>query len=86
MAEMEIKALEWREARVSDKWERYDANSIVGHYEVLEWSDGGFGGSTPTEDGSKEFSCDSIEAAKAICQADFDRKIMSALSDTSSKG
>jgi hypothetical protein len=72
-----VKALVWKEARISDQWERFSAECVFGCYEVLEWSDGGFGGTLP---GSlTEFDADSIEAAKAAAQADYERRIRSAI-------
>lgn len=79
--EVKVRELEWIEARISDQWERFTAESILGGYEVLEWSDGGFGGTFPGvgEDIGMEFSASSIETAKAAAQADFERRIRSAL-------
>lgn len=79
MTEVKVQSLVWRAARVSDKWPREVAESIFGNYEALQWSDGSFGGSTPSEGINKEFSCQSIETAKELCQADFDARIRSAL-------
>lgn len=69
---MKAKPLEWREARVSDRWPRYSADSVFGRYEAMQWSDGSFGGSIPD---SKEFCCDSLDEAKMICQTDYESRI-----------
>jgi hypothetical protein len=76
---MKVKPLAWREARVSDKWPRYDADSAFGHYEVLQWSDGSFGGSVPV---NREFSCENLDAAKKICQADYESRVMTLFEET----
>lgn len=77
-----VKPLQWREARISDRWRRETADSILGQYEAVEWSDGSFGGSVPSEDRdepNEEFTALSLEAAKATCQADYEQRILSAL-------
>lgn len=74
-----VKNLEWKDGRISNKWERLTAETIFGQYEALEWSDGGFGGSIPNGEGSEEFSSVSLEAAKAAAQADFETRIRSAI-------
>lgn len=75
-----VKPLKWRAARVSDKWERYEAETMFGTYEALEWSDGTYGVSIPVADGpAKEFRAQTIKAAKAAAQADYDARILSAL-------
>lgn len=66
--------LPWREARVSDKWERYSAESVFGNYEALEWSNGGYGGTlAPASEDARgvEFDATSIDHAKSICEADY---------------
>lgn len=85
---LRVMALEWREARVSNKWERYTAVCVLGGYEVLEWSDGTFGGSMADDPlhedcNSKEFSAASISEAQAMCQADYEWRILAALEDQS---
>lgn len=83
MTDVKIKPLVWREARVSDKWPRYSAESIFGDYEALQWSNGAFGGSIPVQGTkNKEFTSDSLESAKEVCQADFDGRIRSALASS----
>jgi hypothetical protein len=82
MSHIEVKALEWEEARFSDKYERYVAYTILGMYEALEWSDGSYGGSIPAKDReahNEEFSAQSIDHARAIAQSDFEMRIRSAL-------
>lgn len=76
---MKAKQLDWREARVSDRWPRYSAESVFGNYEALQWSDGSFGGSVPD---NKEFSCDSLEEAKRICQADYEGRVAALMEDS----
>ena len=77
-----IKPLEWVEARVSDRWERYSADSIVGRYEVLEWSNGGYGGTMAPvgdDDPGVEFTAQTMDEAKAMAQEDFNQRIYSAI-------
>jgi len=78
---LKLKPLAWRDARISNRWPRYVAETIVGNYEALQWSDGTFGGSVPSEGINKEFSCESVESAKEICQADFERRLSAAIGD-----
>ena len=69
-----VKPLVWKSSRVSDRHERFSANSPWGKYEALEWSDGTFGGTLPRVDcdsDSVEFSVESMSAAMAYCQADY---------------
>jgi hypothetical protein len=73
-AQGQVKALEWREARISDSHPRFTADSIIGRYEVLQWADGSFGGTfTPhdEDESSREFDAVSLEDAKATAQADY---------------
>lgn len=79
---VEVKKLEWEEARFSTKSERFVADSIVGQYEVLEWACGTFGGTLPSSDGEPgvEFTMPTLAAAKAAAQADYETRILSALS------
>jgi hypothetical protein len=82
MDAIKVKPLEWREARASDRWERFTAESILGRYEVLEWSNGGFGGTLapqPGEDNGLEFTAANMGDAKTIAQADYERRILSAI-------
>jgi hypothetical protein len=84
MVDVRIKPLEWKEARFSDKYQRFTVVTPFGLYEVLEWSDGSFGGSVPSElreDPNVEFSSDTLERAKAAAQADYERRVRSTLSD-----
>lgn len=74
--DLQVKPLKWVEARCSDRWERYTAESLLGAYEVLEWSNGGFGGTLAR---GGEFSAESIEAAKAIAQSDYETRVRSVL-------
>lgn len=78
-----VKPLEWREARVSDRWERYSADTLFGSYEALEWSNGTFGGSVPVggDEPNEEFVAASIEEAKDIAQNHYEAKIGPALND-----
>lgn len=74
----EVKKLQWYEARVSDAWERYSAESAFGNYEALEWSNGGYGGTlAPVDEDARgvEFNANSIEAAKQICEADYAMRV-----------
>ena len=69
-----VKPLVWQSSRVSDRYERFSADSPWGRYEALEWSDGSFGGTLPRVDcdsDSVEFSVESMSAALAYCQADY---------------
>ena len=77
-----VKPLEWKEARFSDEWERFTAETIIGRYEVLKWSDGGYGGSIPgasVEEQGREFNAPSMLEAKAVAQADYERRILSVI-------
>lgn len=74
----EIKPLEWVEMRVSDKWERFEADSVFGRYEALEWSNGGYGGTfAPVAEGARgvEFSVNSLKEAKRVCENDYIMRI-----------
>lgn len=69
-----VKPLVWQSARVSDRYERFSANSPWGKYEAIEWSDGTFGGTLPPADcdiGGVEFSVESMSAALSYCQVDY---------------
>lgn len=82
MSKIQVKPLQWYDARVSDKRERFSAESVFGNYEVLEWSNGGYGGTFApiSEDADGiEFSAISIEAAKYICDADYSNRILALL-------
>lgn len=75
---MSEKPLNWIEARISDRWQRFFAETPLGDYEALEWSDGTFGGSVPADDPDGiniEFRSASIEAAKLRCQEHFNRRV-----------
>ena len=86
-----VKALEWREARISNERGRYTAVSVFGDYEALEWSNGGFGGITPanaTDEGAAvtEFDATSMDEAKAAAQADYEKRVLSCLEYTTLPG
>lgn len=75
-----VKPLVWVDGRISRSSERETAESILGVYEVLRWYSGHYGGTLPDADLGKEFGGrDSLDAAKAVAQADFERRILSAL-------
>ena len=77
-----VKPLEWKSARFSDKWERVTAVAMFGNYEVLEYSDGGYGMNVTFFDDdmpSLQYDADTIESAKAAAQADYTACILSAL-------
>jgi len=83
-----VKQLEWVGARISTMWEHFEAQSIVGRYEALEWSDGTFGGTIPPIDPDEhgtEFTAPTMEDAKAVAQSDFERRILSALDHAAGK-
>lgn len=78
MSDIQFKRLAWEEARVSDKWERYSAESPFGNYEALEWSNGGYGGTlAPVSEDTRgvEFNASSMQAAKDICNQDYVMRI-----------
>jgi hypothetical protein len=78
MTEKTEHTLNWYEARCSDQWERFSADSVFGSYEALEWSNGGFGGTfAPVAEGVRgiEFSAASLEHAKEICERDYSMRI-----------
>lgn len=82
-----VKALEWREARISNERGRYTAVSVFGDYEALEWSNGGFGGTMPAnatdeEAAVTEFDAASMDEAKAAAQADYEKRVLSCLEYT----
>lgn len=71
-----VKPMEWRNAKVSDNSPRFVAETPIGNWEVLLWSDGTFGGADP--DGV-EFEAGSLELAQSAAQADYTARILSAL-------
>ncbi|MAK86551.1 MAG: hypothetical protein CMK96_06335 [Pseudomonas sp.] len=77
-----VKPLVWKDSRFSSS-PRETASTLVGCYEAMLWSSGQYGGSVPSEDEDeswREFDgCGSMEEAKAVCQADYERRILSAL-------
>lgn len=86
---VQVKPLVWRSARFSDRYAREAAETIVGEYEVLEWSDGTFGGTLPSsnrDELGKEFSAATLEDAKAFAEADYERRIRSALHEPAEGG
>lgn len=81
---VKVKALIWEEARLSTFYERFTAVSILGQYEAMEWSDGTYGWTAPPaapNEIGKEFNAETMEAAKAAAQADYEARILSALKD-----
>lgn len=73
-----VKALEWnREAPTQWQSETWKAESLVGEYDIQREKDGTFSGFAPNA-GTDLFG--TLEAAKAAAQADFDKRIRSALS------
>jgi len=82
MSDPRVKPLQWSEMRVSDKRERFEADSAFGSYEALEWSGGGYGGTfAPVSEDvdGLEFNAKSIEAAKDICERDYIMRVASLL-------
>jgi hypothetical protein len=80
-----VKPLEWRDAKISDKWQRWTSDTLFGQYEVLEYSDGGFGWNVSFHDADIEalqYSAEGIDAAKAAAQADYERRVIAALRET----
>ena len=81
---VKVKALVWEEARFSSRWERFVSNTLIGVYEALEWSNGEYGWSRPgkyRDDIGEEFLATSISEAKAAAQADYERRILSAIEE-----
>lgn len=78
-----VKPLVWVDGRFSST-PREVAETVFGRYEVILWADGTFGGSLPArpgEDYREEFSGkSSLGEAKAAAQADYERRILSAIS------
>ncbi|MBV7408711.1 DUF1192 domain-containing protein [Maritimibacter sp. DP1N21-5] len=84
-AKVQVKPLVWEDERISRNSPRQTADSIIGCYEVLQWSSGDYGGSAPAEDPgdqNEEFSgLASLDEAKAHCQADYEGRIRAALQE-----
>ncbi|MCQ8781704.1 hypothetical protein [Mangrovibrevibacter kandeliae] len=73
-APVAVKALEWNDHGDGDSY----AISVVGSYHVAREREGGFPWDLPC---GEEGYAASEEAARAACQADFEERIRSALSD-----
>ncbi len=83
LAAPKVKKLQWEDANFSDNGERETADCLAGSYEVLRWSSGDYGGTfakrKDAQRGEEFDGCDSMDEAKEKCQADYSRRILSAL-------
>lgn len=77
-----VKPLEWVDGKISDTSVRETAECLLGTCEVLCWSSGSYGGTFVhgPDDTVVEFEgLQSLDEAKAVVQADYERRILSAL-------
>ena len=84
-----VKPLEWERFDTSPEAVIYVAQPVVGYYEAGSFADGTIGGVMPSSPRPDEygrnyvkFEAESVEAAKAAAQADYEARILSAI-DTS---
>lgn len=77
-----VKPLKWEDARFSSRHPRETAESMFGIYEVMQWEQGGFGGSFPViypnDRRAVYVGTKSMDEAKAAADTHYRAQIMAA--------